>query len=545
MDSVEKMFQGFADPEVENVAGAKESAVLFNKALAQFLKDPPSEDPDYEYLLTHAKQAFAKGEPTINYFCQQLCYLAVQKPLNRKDKSAKARHLKYYRWFGFGMKKEAYPFTVRKPPGHPSTARIAALISPTSCTACGKANANMRCPDCTFQDDRHIVEKTAYCNKQCLTDHHDTHKPICNGRIMVYRAVLLLEFIFMAMEESTYVYPLGDLQTKHGVVYLLDEDWDRVGMTGRRIFVPFPKSLTDSPDLRRALLLWGQSEEIGLSLFDLINYIFKPFCKSIEQVFVHPRNVLTPICYLSEERALSICLYRHTVLRLTLRSGEKYVIDLTGAQFGWKEILAPWLTWTSLRSARTDSQVFKRASGNIKAAFLNSALESQQHEARAVLTKSIAEGLINTLRTNTNHRSFDELLKSDTEDYKRVEFSIMEMVRQKVYMVITNEFYKDPYRLWLGCDSRFGIYLAKNQSKTLKKLWMSTKEYDRLKASGEDMRKVWAERFDTKIRENLAKETVEKKDKGKEKEKEKEKEKPSHEHEASKKTIRNSIQRRD
>lgn len=34
--------------------------------------------------------------------------------------------------------------------------------------------------------------------------------------------------------------------------------------------------------------------------------------------------------------------YKHSVLRITTRTGEKYALDMTGAQFGWKESILPW-----------------------------------------------------------------------------------------------------------------------------------------------------------------------------------------------------------
>ncbi|KAF2968756.1 hypothetical protein GQX73_g4837 [Xylaria multiplex] len=507
MDSVEKLFQGFKDPEVDSVAGSKESSRMVHEALVQFLKDPPSEDPDYEYLIFHAKMALAEDEATYSYFSQQLSHLAVQKTINRKDKSYKARQLKYYRWFGLGMKKETYPFPGAKPTGHPSTTRIAALVSSPSCAACGKTNANMRCPDCSFQDDRHIVEKTSYCNKQCLQDHYKTHKPICEGRLMVYHATSLLGHIFLGMQEATYVYPLGEVYKKNGITYLVDDSWDRAGMIGRRIFTSFPKHMVDSEDLYRSyteVLLWGQSEELGLSMFDLIKYLFKPMCKSMEQAFVYPRNVIAPVCYLSDGKALSICLYRHTVLKVTLKSNEQYVIDLTGAQFGWKETLAPWTTWSDLRSAATECQPFKRTSSSLRAAFLNSVMEMQQQEARATLIKSILKDLNTSLQTNRDGRPFDlnKLLKSNAMDYQRAESTIKDLIRQKVFIVITNEFYKDQYRLWVGGEPGFGINIAKNQAKILKKIWLAPKEYDRLKDSGTDMRKLWVERLGNKVKEN-------------------------------------------
>ena len=34
--------------------------------------------------------------------------------------------------------------------------------------------------------------------------------------------------------------------------------------------------------------------------------------------------------------------YAHSVIRITLKNGDKYILDLTGAQYGWQEILTPY-----------------------------------------------------------------------------------------------------------------------------------------------------------------------------------------------------------
>ena len=34
--------------------------------------------------------------------------------------------------------------------------------------------------------------------------------------------------------------------------------------------------------------------------------------------------------------------YSHSVIRITLKNGEKYILDLTGAQYGWQETVTPY-----------------------------------------------------------------------------------------------------------------------------------------------------------------------------------------------------------
>ena len=34
--------------------------------------------------------------------------------------------------------------------------------------------------------------------------------------------------------------------------------------------------------------------------------------------------------------------YLHSVIRITLKNGDKYILDLTGAQYGWQETVTPY-----------------------------------------------------------------------------------------------------------------------------------------------------------------------------------------------------------
>ncbi|KAI1108406.1 hypothetical protein F5Y14DRAFT_457063 [Nemania sp. NC0429] len=502
IDSVEKLFSMFIDPESEgNDGGVGASAQLFG-ALEAFIKDPPSPDPDYKYLLTHAKEAVASGKAAVPYFRQQLAYLAVEKQPNRKDKSKKARQLKYHRWMAYGLKTETYPFPKGKPSGPPSTTRIAAIVSPTSCAACGKKGVNMRCPDCNFQDDKFIVKKTVYCNKKCLQDHYKAHQSVCECRRSIYRAAELLHNIFITLEEATFVFPLGEIFQRSGMVYLIDDAWDRAGMTGRYVFTPFPKHLA-SEELHHALLLWGRSEELSLSLFTLINYLFGPMCKSMEQVLLQPRNVIRPMCQISMDRVLNVCLHKHMALKVSLRSGEDYIIDLTGAQFGWKETLAPFLPWIDLRSSKSDGQIFKPACRSIRTLVQQNVLESFQLEVRSKVLKSVISELHQAMRDNATYKTFNQVIQAPLEDYKRAERNIMELVQQKIYMLVKNEYYQEQYRLWLGRSPCSGPQIAKQRAKDLKDVWMTTKEYDRLRKSGANMSEIWDQRLKAKFGENV------------------------------------------
>ncbi|KAJ8115252.1 hypothetical protein ONZ43_g4710 [Nemania bipapillata] len=501
MDCVEKLFEGLEGHESSlDLGSARGTAGLF-KLLEKFIQAPASSDPDYHYLLDHAKAAIEPGNGPIAYFRQQLAHLATQKPINRKDKSIKACKLKFYRWLAQGMKAETYPFErgPNGPPTTPSTIKLTALISPTDCAACGKEDVHMRCPDCNFSNDILLVEKTVYCNKKCLQNHRNAHKSKCDSRKMLYRAIALLDYIFIALGSSTYLYPVSKIFEENGIVYMVDDSWDRAGMTGRSVFYPFPAHLSPSPEFCRALLLWGLSEEVGLSIYPLITYLLKPMCKSIDQVHVQLRNVIRSFCQLSEGRALNMTLYKHMVLKLTLKSNEEYVVNLTGSQFGFKEILAPWAQWVGLRGAKLDMASFKPTRGNVRMVITHNTLEGHQLEVRSMVVESIITELNRAVHANKEYETFSQILRGPVQDYARAERDVKSMVNQRIFMLIKNECYRDRYRLYLSSGPDPDIDIANNNAKILRKLWMSTKEYERRKNKGEDLRKIWQERVEGKL----------------------------------------------
>ena len=67
---------------------------------------------------------------------------------------------------------------------------------------------------------------------------------------------------------------------------------------------------------------------------------------SIEEVTVRPKNSKIEILLSKVKpggmKVVEKSGWNHTILRVTLKSGERYAIDLTGAQYGYQEDCMPW-----------------------------------------------------------------------------------------------------------------------------------------------------------------------------------------------------------
>ncbi|KAI1259320.1 hypothetical protein F5Y18DRAFT_313088 [Xylariaceae sp. FL1019] len=499
-EAVEALCEGLADPNVDRETAGEDSAAQDLHAVRAFLAQPLSDDSDHKFLFTHAQKALTKGGNSFTYFRAQFAQLAVQKTITRKDDSYKARQMRYYKWIAQGKKDETYPFPSSRPKGLPSSTRIATLAASTECEACGKQGATYRCPSCTIQDDQHVIKKTTYCNKTCLEQHRESHKALCNARNILHRTICLLDKMFFAVISATYSHPLAHVFEKNGILYPLHDVWEQHGMTGRCIFWPFPKHLTPSDDIHRALLFWSEAEDINLSFAPMAKGLLKQSCKSIKQVSMSLKNIKRPICYIAQGLAISNVLLTHTVLQVTLPGNEKYAIDMTAPQFGWKETVAPWSTWSQLRcDVQFDVNPFPHLERIQRQQIKARDLEYNQQVLRELLFEYLDDRLDMMVRATNGLYAVHSVLTCPPESYARIESEVMQLIRQSVAALEKNVLRKDCARLFIGPKPDYAVRVACGFAPDLKDIWLSKEEYDKLKASKTDLQKLWDERLDPKI----------------------------------------------
>ena len=72
-------------------------------------------------------------------------------------------------------------------------------------------------------------------------------------------------------------------------------------------------------------------------------------CTDVDEVNHHKRNTQRRIMLGYNTGQIDATDYAHSIIRVTMKTGEKYVIDLTGAQYGWYETIIPWHTYEKNR----------------------------------------------------------------------------------------------------------------------------------------------------------------------------------------------------
>ena len=62
----------------------------------------------------------------------------------------------------------------------------------------------------------------------------------------------------------------------------------------------------------------------------------------VEEVTHSTKNARVRLLQASNTGTLDTTDYLHSVIRITSKNGDKYILDLTGAQYGWQETVTPY-----------------------------------------------------------------------------------------------------------------------------------------------------------------------------------------------------------
>ncbi|KAK8083962.1 hypothetical protein PG996_002743 [Apiospora saccharicola] len=357
MDAVEKLFRGFPDPEsderdIRDQGSSLTQAAKFHAPLAAF-RHTTSVDPDHARLKKHVESAIS-GENSMdpNFFRQKIVELALSKSDIPDDGSAKSKLLLYHRWIGQGRKDSARPFlpTAASLQDDSSLAYLPSqLVNPYACATCGNGDAHA-CQGCLVTlDSQHVIFKTVYCSKECQAADWPKHKASCASLKMIGRAAFLIRDLFIMFQGFNYTDRVTGVREKEGVLYKFVATHDELAFLGKAVPQPFPKELTSSDEALRACLTEQECDEPYSTFKCVVDYFLSPICKKIDEVQVDVRNAHQPTTIINSSAVVNGMLLTHRVLQVELRSGEKVVIDLTGAQFGWQEPVSHWKPWASQR----------------------------------------------------------------------------------------------------------------------------------------------------------------------------------------------------
>lgn len=253
MDVVEKLFEALPDPNRDHETIKQEGDIDINSystAISEF-SESYSEDPDHLFLVSPILGL--SGSYGVTFFRQQIGNLALSKPVTTSITSQKGRQLQYYRWISQGRKDEDCPLNPNaqgpRPKVDVATHEYLPDGNPRACSNCGKGPDGLDwCSACPVKVDDRMVVCSWYCGKQCQEQHWPHHKKTCTARKKLWKAVELIQALYIKFLTYSFNQTLKRILVKEGIVYLVAHSELESALTGRSEMQIFPRDQAPSEE---------------------------------------------------------------------------------------------------------------------------------------------------------------------------------------------------------------------------------------------------------------------------------------------------------
>ena len=236
-----------------------------------------------------------------------------------------------------------------------------------ACSHCGKA-AKMICRGCKgLPVGLHGQMEVHYCGTECQKTHWASHKPLCNAaraRKAICRAASLAKAVSHVFLRAKFKMVIQEVK-KSGHIWIIYPPSEYKG--GKCALEPFPTALFPDKEDADAILefqtcnhildhLHGFLKQLLTGQFHLFmmdetmrlaNEIIG-ICSRVDEVIHFTQNTRHRLLQAyntgsaSTKYGIDTTDHVHSVIDITLKDGDRYILDLAGAQYGWQEILTPY-----------------------------------------------------------------------------------------------------------------------------------------------------------------------------------------------------------
>ncbi|KAI3336997.1 hypothetical protein HD806DRAFT_24127 [Xylariaceae sp. AK1471] len=211
----------------------------------------------------------------------------------------------------------------------------------SKCGGCGRS-ASLRCMGClnTPMHDGNSMAITAYCSRDCQVSQWPAHKAPCNimqKRKKLLRVSQLLKATVLTYRDCAFDLDITKIKLRGGTLYMSQ---NRLPNPRRPYHSPFPSGLTDKVEFKEAALANNQCSLAMALLGPLTRHLLADVASSIRVVDIEVTPLIPTI--LVPASSLFGGTPPHTVLVVNLKNGESWVIDTTGCQYGFRDVLVPY-----------------------------------------------------------------------------------------------------------------------------------------------------------------------------------------------------------
>ncbi|KAL2060846.1 hypothetical protein VTL71DRAFT_8898 [Oculimacula yallundae] len=244
------------------------------------------------------------------------------------------------------------------------------------CANCKKPGkfACAQCEECPVTEgDSPIVH---YCSAKCQKDDDVKHLPTCQrlqDRLTLYRVGRIAQKLFFIYKEITWsqlkidaIEKRGQLVTLRGLKFE-DSTWPED-------YKIFPSHLVSSEEEREALLCYRACREALSWVIEFVDGFLKSdnlpmpvLTITNPDIDIATKMEHVDLCTKNDKQIMILVPPgvnmtiiggpTHEIIKVTLRSGEEFAIDITAPQYGCSDIVVPWKLYEGQRVLQVVSKV--------------------------------------------------------------------------------------------------------------------------------------------------------------------------------------------
>ncbi|KAK5709614.1 hypothetical protein LTR17_019643 [Elasticomyces elasticus] len=221
-----------------------------------------------------------------------------------------------------------------------------------NCKVCNQ-DTSKRCTGCRGGLDANLKLAPAYyCGIECQKTDWNDHKELCklaNDRKVLKRVAFCVLNTFCAIRVVAFDLKIEKVEVKAGKLHVYEGQYEN-----EDILVDFPEKIPSdwsplSGDDLRALWMWCACSDALFAMNKMVESALQGVCSRVEEI----RLAVDP----SKNRIImhgsrSYAELEHVVFCVTLRDGERYALDLTGAQYGQYRPVMWWATCMRILDAK-------------------------------------------------------------------------------------------------------------------------------------------------------------------------------------------------
>ncbi|KAF2420186.1 hypothetical protein EJ08DRAFT_683410 [Tothia fuscella] len=313
-------------------------------------------------------------------------------------------------------------------------------------------------------------------------------------RKQLYHAASLIHKIFVTFREHTFESSLIQVEGRKGILYFTIEDRGHDANKGEFLFKGLDKVLVKERSHQLAIMMFAECQSALATMDEQIRSFLSVLCSKIEEVHVKVKNAFRPTCRIDTNHIHKNNMEnRHTILRVTTFGGEMFAVDLTGAQYGWKEVVVPWTSFYNHR-VHTIRDIQAQGSQAIEALEVGeeSNLSGMYCQSQLMVAKAL--NLHVAIWLGKNDLTITQFVDLAADDFKRKEKELNAGVNTGMSGTIDFLRKKGVYRWYFEnpfLPMRTNLTRSQEEYKERKEFWANDDEYAKVYTVKRSVVKRW------------------------------------------------------